>query len=466
MTTDLREGGTLPAYGMPVRALANGETDADGHLRRNPAEMAWNLLRVRGPLDTARLARAVEQVTLATDVLHLRLRATADGPRLVRQEPVPVRLETVDVPAVVSADGRLSAAAAAHLAPLFFDKPDLRHEPVGRVSLIRGTAADEDAEHLLAFSFDHSVLDGWALGLLIRAVAGCYRTGDHRVRGRGFEAFLDDLPDEPVRTASLARWTALLTPHPLPGPPLHLPSGTPPAPESGPSASTPPAPFRADATFDGALPEPLAEDIATAATRTGLSRAEVLFAATALAATLWSDGPQPLLSLRHGHARPEDVLVIGPLVEPCVLLPPSPEPSGVADWLTAHRRTNQDLPPTYGVSIREVAPLAPRYIGVNVLPPARPVALGPATRATTATRDFLAPLWPGERPAEPSTAAVWLNYYTDQPGVIEATITYDTAVLPDIAPFLDAVLAVAAAAAHEPDLAVTTLRTRLHGGTP
>ncbi|GGW53231.1 hypothetical protein GCM10010503_33000 [Streptomyces lucensis JCM 4490] len=443
-----RDGTSLPAYGMPVRALANGEVDDAGHLRRNPSELPWNLFRVSGPLDVERLAAAVEQVTLATDVLHLRLRATEDGPRLERREPAPLKLETVDVPRTVT-DGRLSAEAAAVLAPVVFDKPDLLHEPAGRAVLLRATQEEKKQDPLLAFSFDHSVLDGWALGLITRAVAGAYRAGGHTPRGRGFTGFLADLPEEAVRARSLARWQDLLAPYPLPGPPLDLPG------------STPTETFQDDGHYDGPLPGRLATGLTEAAARTGLSRAAVLLAATSLAAGLWSDGPQPLLSLRHGHARPEDVLVIGPLVEPCVLLPPNPEPATVGDWITAHARVNEALPPTYGRSIREVAPLAPRTVGVNILPPARPLVLGPKTRATTATRDFLAPLWRGERTVGPATAAIWLNYFMDRPDSVEATLAYDTRAVPDPWPLLDAVTAVVEAAAHKPDLTTAALRTRV-----
>lgn len=439
---------TLPAYGMPVRALATGEVDADGHLRRNPAELPWNLFRVCGPLDADRLAAAVAQVTAATDVLHLRLRRTADGPRLIRRTPEPVKLETVEVDATVT-DGRLAPEAAAFLAPVLFERPDLRHDPAGRVCLLRSGTG----EPLLAFAFDHSVLDGWALGLLTRAVATAYRSGTHTPRGRGFGDFIRDLPAEEVRTASLNRWRELLAPHPLPDPPLRLPG----------AASEPPAEFVGGGHFDGPLPDRLAADLTAAASRTSLSRAELLFAATALAAGLWSEGPQPLLSLRHGHTRPEDVLVIGPLVEPCVLLPPTPEPAGVGAWLTEHARTNAALPATYGRSIREVVPLAPRNLGVNMLPPARPLSFGPGMTATTASRAFLAPLWRKEQPAEPATAAVWLNYYMDRPDTLEATLTYDTRVVPDPGPLLDTVGSVVAAAAHEPDLTVAALRARVGG---
>lgn len=437
----------LPAYGMPVRGLAIGEVDAEGYLRRNPAEPVWNLLRVQGPLDAERLAAAVERVTLATDVLHLRLRATDRGARLVQREPAPLKLEILDVESPV-VDGRLAQQVALDLAPLLFDKIDLRNEPAGRVCLVRATDADEQ---LLALSFDHSLLDGWSLGLLTRALAGSYRTGDYTPRGRGFAEFVRALPEEAERDRSLSEWSGLLEGHPLPGPPLHLPGGRPKWPE----------PFEINGYYDRSLPPRVPADLTEAVGRTGLTRAQLLSAATALATGWFADGPQPVLSLRHGHARPEDVLVIGPLVEPYVMLPPSPEPAFVAAWLIAHSRANEALPPTYGRSIREVAPLAPRNVALNIIPPARPLSFGPETRATSGSRDFLAPLWEGERPVVPSTAAMWINYYMDQPGTVEVSLTYDTDVLPDPQLLMDAVGTVVAAAAHEPDLPVETLRTRI-----
>jgi len=441
--------GDLPAYGMPVRSLAGGDVDSDGYLRENPAEPAWNLLRVTGPLDAARLAAAVERVTLATDVLHLRLRATDRGPRLVRQEPAPLTLETLDAESPV-VDGRLAKDVAATLGPLLFDKADLRREPAGRVCLVRGGAGEEQ---LLALTFDHSVIDGWALGLLTRAVAASYGSGAYVPRGRSFADFVRALPDDEERELSLSAWRGLLDGYPVPGPPLRLPGGRLKWPE----------PFRINGYFDRSLPSELAADLTAAAARSGSTRAQVLSAATALAAEMWSEGPQAVVSLRHGHARPEDILVVGPLVEPYVMLPPSPEPSSVGDWLIAHSMVNDSPPPTYGRSIRDVAPLAPRYVALNIIPPARPLAFGPETRATSASRDFLAPLWAGERPVVPSTAAMWINYYMDQPGSVEVSLTYDTDVLPEPQRLMDTVMAVVAAGAHEPELDVRSLRSRVCG---
>jgi hypothetical protein len=273
-------------------------------------------------------------------------------------------------------------------------------------------------EHLLALSFDHSVLDGWSLGLLTRAIAQCYRTGEYEPRGQSFSAFVQSQPGIEVQDASLARWKSLLAEHPIPGPDLRFPGGT--------NKSS----FQIDGYHDGTYPEAMASDLTAAVTATGLSRAELLTAATAFAVTNWSDGPQPMLSVRHGHARPEDVLVIGPLVETYVVLPPGSAPSTVAGWLAAHRAANRDTPPLYGRSIREVVPFAPRNAALNVVPPARPLNFGPNTRAVTASRNFVAPLWTGDRPVVPSTAAFWVNFFQDLPGRVEISITYDREVLP------------------------------------
>lgn len=117
--------------------------------------------------------------------------------------------------------------------------------------------------------------------------------------------------------------------------------------------------------------------------------------------------------------------------------------------------------PTYGLSIRDVAPLAPRNVALNIVPPARPLAFGGGVRATSASRDFLAPLWEQERPVVPSTAAMWINYYMDQPDSVEASLTYDTEVMPEPWLLLDTVRAVVAASAYEPTLTLQALRSRV-----
>jgi hypothetical protein len=243
-----------------------------------------------------------------------------------------------------------------------------------------------------------------------------------------------------VQDAHLATWRSLLADHPTPGPALHFPGSRPKT-----------ADFQINGYHDATYPATVAEDLTTAVRRTGLSRAELLTAASALAVSAWSAGPQPMLSLRHGHSRPEDILVIGPLVEPYVLLSPPGSPATVADWLTAHSSMNRNTPPLHGRSIREVAPLAPRNAALNIVPPARPVVFGPETRATTVPRDLLAPLWANGRPTVPSTAAFWLNLFLDQPGRVEISITHDTDVLPDPGLLADSIAAVVAAAAHHPD---------------
>lgn len=439
----------LPAFGMPSRMLATGTVDEDGYLRENPSEPAWNLLHIRGSVEIPRLAKAIELVTQATDVLHLRLRSTDRGPLLVPGDGQPFVLEVLEAEAPVH-NGRIAPEVAAKLGPLLFDKLDLRHQPAGRICLVRG---DGD-EHLLALSFDHSVLDGWSLGLITRAIAQCYRSGDHTPRGPSFRDFVLSLPDRETQDACLAAWQKLLADHPLPGPPVRFPGG---------QAHKPPETYQIDGYFDATFPPSMADDLTAAVKRTRLSRAELLIAATGLAVDSWSDGPQPMLSVRHGHTRPEDVLVIGPLVESYVIFPPENPPGTVADWLLAHGVANSDTPPLYGRSIREVAPLAPRTAALNIVPPARPLVFGPKTKAITAPREFLAPLWADGRPSVPSTAAFWVNFFSDQPGRIEISVTYDRDVLPEPQVLADAVQAVVGAAAHEPDTRLGALGAQLRG---
>lgn len=411
---------------MQRTMLAGGTVDADGYLVDNPSEPAWNLLHLHGPLDPARLAAAVAEVTSATEILHLRVRATDAGPKLVPY-PVPIELEIVEV-ATPLIDDRLAAV----LGPLLFGKVALPAAPSGRICLVHG-AGDE---HLLALSFDHTVLDGWSVGLLTKAIAQCYRSGRHTPRGPSFRDFLAALPDRTTQDANLARWQRLLADHPVPGPALRFPGSVP----------KPPTEYRIDGYYDATYPPTLVEDLTAAVQRTGLSRAELLMSACALAVTSWSEGPQPMLSLRHGHSRPEDILVIGPLVEPYVLLPPL-ESMPVADWLAAHSAANRDTPPLHGRSIREVTPLAPRNGALNVVPPARPVSFGPGTRAVTVARDLLAPLWTDNRPTVPSTAAFWVNLFLDQPGRVEISITYDSQMLPEPELLADGIAEVVASAA-------------------
>jgi hypothetical protein len=422
----------MDAFGMQRTMLAGGTVDADGFLVDNPSEPAWNLLHIHGPLDPARLSAAVAQVTSAIEILHLRVRATDAGPTLVPHH-VPIELDVLEVPAPL-VDGQLAPEVAAMLGPLLFDKVVLPDAPSGRVCLVHG-AGDE---HLLALSFDHTVLDGWAVGLLTKAIAQCYKSGRHTPRGPSFREFVGALPDRATQDANLAEWQQLLAGHPVPGPALRFPGSVP----------KPPPEYRIDGYYDATCPAAVVEDLTAAVQRTGLSRAEVLTSACALAVTSWSDGPQPMLSLRHGHSRPEDILVIGPLVEPYVLLPPSPEPATVADWLVAHSAANRDTPSLHGRSIREVTPLAPRNAALNVVPPARPVSFGAGTRAVTVARDLLAPLWADGRPTVPSTAAFWVNLFLDQPGRVEISITYDSQLLPEPALLADSIASVVASAAR------------------
>jgi hypothetical protein len=63
----------------------------------------------------------------------------------------------------------------------------------------------------------------------------------------------------------------------------------------------------------------------------------------------------------------------------------------------------------------------------------------------------------------PSTAAFWINFFLDQPGRIEVSITHDREVLPEPRILADAIGAVVAAAGHAPETRLDVLRAQLRG---
>ncbi|MEU3963323.1 condensation domain-containing protein [Streptomyces buecherae] len=437
----------FPAYGQQRGMVLLSDLDDDGFLRTNVSEPVWNVLRIDGPVDTARLAQAVAAVTESVDSLHVRLRDTEQGPIVVFDKPRPFELEVIDVERVTQ-DGRLSPEAAAALAPRLFDKIDLQQSPTGRICLL--TAGQFG--NLLTFSFDHSTLDGWSLGLLTKSIAQSYRSGTApRTQARGFREYLLSLPDAAAQERHLTGWKELLAEHPPPGMQLHFPGGI----------SKPDGNFLINGHFETSLHFPTGTQMATAVGQLELTRAELLAAVAGLAVNKWASGPQPLLGLRHGRHRREDTLVMGPLVEPYVSLPPGAQPRTVGEWLTSHRTANQHTPPLYGRSIREVGALGPRNVAFNVIPPARPVPFGSSLKGETATQEYLAPLWAGGRPSVPSTAAMWVNFYMDRPGELDVLITHDQDVIPDPGIFVETMRRVIALAAQSPDIELAVALTHI-----
>ncbi|MFJ8062315.1 condensation domain-containing protein [Streptomyces sp. NPDC096142] len=123
---------------------------------------------LRGPLDPARLRRALAAVTVRHPMLRTRFPLTEDGvPEQVVSDEVVVDLDEVD------GVGPIDEAVRAAGGHLF----DLEKEPPVRWTLLR-VAADE---HVLVQVEHHFAHDGWSMWLMLRDMARAYvqlGTGD------------------------------------------------------------------------------------------------------------------------------------------------------------------------------------------------------------------------------------------------------------------------------------------------
>lgn len=130
-----------------------------------PDSSAYNISlaeRLRGPLDVAALATALEAVAARHEVLRWRIRDSGGVPYVVVDPPGPVPLpveETADPRRVLDAE-------AAH-------RFELAEGPLWQARLVR--LAPDD--HVLALTFHHAVFDGWSQRPLLDDLASAYAGG-------------------------------------------------------------------------------------------------------------------------------------------------------------------------------------------------------------------------------------------------------------------------------------------------
>ncbi|WP_435834378.1 amino acid adenylation domain-containing protein, partial [Streptomyces albogriseolus] len=149
-------------------------------------------LRLRGPLDTPALERALHRLAARHDSLRTTF-ATVDGQgvQLVASEP-DLPLRTADL-GHVPADRRDSAVE--RLLTEELRRPhDLTTGPLTRALLVR--RAPED--HVMLLAQHHIVTDGWSVGVLTRDLAALYRA---EAAGEP-----DGLPEQTVQYPDFALW--------------------------------------------------------------------------------------------------------------------------------------------------------------------------------------------------------------------------------------------------------------------
>jgi amino acid adenylation domain-containing protein len=134
------------------------------------AASAYNLpaaLRLKGPLDTWALERALDEIVRRHEPLRTRIEVHDGEPLQVVQPPRPLRLPVEALPAGVEdgVEGAMSRAAADEA-----DRPFPAGGPYFRARLFRAGAQD----HLLTWILHHLVGDGWSAGVFRGELAALY----------------------------------------------------------------------------------------------------------------------------------------------------------------------------------------------------------------------------------------------------------------------------------------------------
>ncbi len=158
-----------------------------------PSDTAYHVFvaqRLRGPLATDRLVRAVSDLVARHESLRTRFPAVDGVPVQVvgPAEPVPVCVSPLD--------GQDLESKARDLLVQWIEAPfDLAGGPLLRFVLLRL----RDDEHLLCLVVHHIVVDGWSLGLMCQELSVLYRAA--ATPGRKAP-----LPPLPVQYADYAIW--------------------------------------------------------------------------------------------------------------------------------------------------------------------------------------------------------------------------------------------------------------------
>ncbi|GAA0613078.1 non-ribosomal peptide synthase/polyketide synthase [Streptomyces crystallinus] len=125
-------------------------------------------LRLRGPLDSGALHRALHRLAARHDALRTTFRTVdGQGAQLIAAEP-DLPLRTADLTEVPAA--RREETAERLLTEELRRPHDLGAGPLTRALLVRLA----DADHLLLVAQHHIVTDGWSVGILIRELAALY----------------------------------------------------------------------------------------------------------------------------------------------------------------------------------------------------------------------------------------------------------------------------------------------------
>ncbi|AZE54867.1 Non-ribosomal peptide synthetase [Pseudomonas synxantha] len=161
----------------------------------SPGSSAYNLpnaLRLRGPLNTAALDAALQQVVDRHDVLRTAFQTLDDQPRQVFDPQARIHLHEDDLSGLAS-DAR-AAAVAQRIAAEAGAPFDLSLAPLIRATLI----TLEHDDHILLLNMHHIVSDAWSNPILMHDLTQAYR--------RACQGDTTPLARPSIQYADYARW--------------------------------------------------------------------------------------------------------------------------------------------------------------------------------------------------------------------------------------------------------------------
>jgi aspartate racemase len=198
----LLQSGGIAAGSGPTRMARDGDVPLSFVQQRlwfldqlEPGTSTYTIAvrrRLRGPLDTTALARALTELVRRHESLRTTFVTRNGEPRQQIMSPEPVTIETMDLEIVPAADRE--AAVEEHVKKEVQRPFSLARGPLFRPVLLR--LAPDD--HELIVSIHHIVADGWSLGLIAREIEVLYQAYT--------TAAGSPLPEVPLQYADFAVW--------------------------------------------------------------------------------------------------------------------------------------------------------------------------------------------------------------------------------------------------------------------
>jgi amino acid adenylation domain-containing protein len=178
--------------------------------RLNPGDPAYNISHpvvIRGALDRAALARALESVAARHEPLRTVIGGTPAEPVQLISPEARIPLPRVDLTALRLPEPDRERPPGGELGRLVAEEAslpfDLRRGPLLRTALLQiGPAC-----HVLLLTMHHIVSDGWSMGILVRETIAFYRA---RVADAAA-----DLPELSIQYGDFAVWQRALLSGPL-----------------------------------------------------------------------------------------------------------------------------------------------------------------------------------------------------------------------------------------------------------